>query len=252
MHQVHKKASLRVIVVFHHLKTAGCGLVPVTVLPLQNAEALYVGLGLHQIPFEILRPQRSLKLVGPMKETYFVARSVDIEAHTNAHQCGDSASRTVLQLEPNKWNQQQDGSKSHIHVQALYKSKNSSLFHFILQFIVEHVEHGRLRCVTAVCGRGWKCSMVWWKRASRKCRKAQSAFPALASNETWMCDMAGIHHVVGEKLWFATRIAQIDWVMVAFMSWKKSHVRALKLFHRLETCNVLLRSARCRVQQWTR
>ena len=80
--------------------------------------------------------------------------------------------------------------------------ENSSLFHFILQFIVEHVEHGRLRCVTAVCGRGWKCSMVWRKRASRKCRKAQSAFPAFASNGTWMCDMAGIHHVVGEKLWF--------------------------------------------------
>ena len=83
MRQVHKKASLRVIVMFHHLKTVGCGLVPVTVLPLQNAEALYVGLGL-QIPFEILRPQRSLKTVGPMKETYFIARSVDIEAHTNA------------------------------------------------------------------------------------------------------------------------------------------------------------------------
>ena len=82
--QVHKKASLRVIVMFHHLKTVGCGLVPVTVLPLQNAEALYVGLGLHQIPFEILRPQRSLKTVGPMKETYFIVRSVDIEAHTNA------------------------------------------------------------------------------------------------------------------------------------------------------------------------
>ena len=84
MPQVHKKASLRVIVKFHHLKTVGCGLVPVTVLPLQNAEALYVGLGLHQIPFEILRPQRSLTTVGPMKETYFIARSVDIEAHTNA------------------------------------------------------------------------------------------------------------------------------------------------------------------------
>ena len=84
MPQVHKKASLRVIVKFHHLKTVGCGLVPVTVLPLQNAEALYVGLGLHQIPFAILRPQRSLKTVGPMKETYFIARSVDIEAHTNA------------------------------------------------------------------------------------------------------------------------------------------------------------------------
>ena len=84
MPQVHKKASLRVIVMFHHLKTVGCGLVPVTVLPLQNAEALYVGLGLHQIPFEILRPQRSLKTVRPMKETYFIARSVDIEAHTNA------------------------------------------------------------------------------------------------------------------------------------------------------------------------
>ena len=84
MHQVHKKASLRVIIVFHHLKTVGCGLVPVTVLPLQNAVALYVGFGLHQIPFEILRPQRSLKTVRPMKETYFIARSVDIEAHTNA------------------------------------------------------------------------------------------------------------------------------------------------------------------------
>ena len=81
MPQVHKKASLRVMVMFHHLKTVGCGL---TVLPLQNAEALYVGLGLHQIPFAILRPQRSLKTVGPMKETYFIARSVDIEAHTNA------------------------------------------------------------------------------------------------------------------------------------------------------------------------
>jgi hypothetical protein len=33
-----------------------------------------------------------------------------------------------------------------------------------------------------------------------------------------MCDMAGIHHVVGEKLWFATRVAQIDLVMVAFTS----------------------------------
>ena len=171
-----------------------------------------------------------------------------VDAKQTQHQCSDSASRNVLQLEPNKWNQQQDGSKSHIHVQTLYKSENSSLFHFSPQFIVEHVEHGRLRCVTAVCGRGWKRSMVWWKRASRKCRKAHRAFPALASNETWMCDMAGIHHVVGEKLWFATRVAQIDLVMVAFTSWKKSHVRALKLFHCLETCNVLLRSARCRVQ----
>ena len=80
----YKKASRRVIVKFHHLKTVGCGLVPVTVLPLQNVEALYVGLGLHQIPFAILRLQRSLTTVGPMKETYFIARSVDIEAHTNA------------------------------------------------------------------------------------------------------------------------------------------------------------------------
>ena len=124
-----------------------------------------------------------------------------------------------------------------------------------VQRAAEQPAHGTMffpSFLTAVCGRGWKCSMVWWKRASRKCRKAQRAFPALASNETWMCDMAGIHHVVGEKLWFATRIAQIDWVMVAFMSWKKSHVQALKLFHRLETCNVFSRSARCRVQQWTR
>ena len=63
-----------------------------TVLQLQNAEALYLGLGpptlcifyIHQIPFEILQPQSSLKTVGPMKEKYFIARSVDIEAHINA------------------------------------------------------------------------------------------------------------------------------------------------------------------------
>ena len=173
-----KKASLRVIVMFHHLKTVGCGL---TVLPLQNAEALYVGLGLHQIPFEILRPQRSLKTVGPMKETYFIVRSVDIEAHTNA---AIAQAATFCNLSQISEINNRMGVNHKYTIQALYKSENSSLFHFILQFIVEHVEHGRLRCVTAVCGRGWKCSMVWWKRASRKCRKAQSAFPALASNET--------------------------------------------------------------------
>ena len=116
----------------------------------------YKGLGpptlcifyIHQIPVEILQPQSSLKTVGPMKEKYFIARSVDIEAHINA---AIAQAATFCNLSHiSEINNRMGGN--HIHVQALHVRENSSLFHFILQFIVEHVEHGRLRCVTAVCG----------------------------------------------------------------------------------------------------
>ena len=84
-----------------------------------------------------------------------------------------------------------------------------------------------------------KRSRISWKHTSARqsvLKQTQSALPVLDSNETRHV-ISKVYHVVGEELEFAMQVTYIDRLSNRNLH-LKSRIQVLKLFQRLETCNV--------------